>query len=148
MTVGVAAAVVVAVVEQIGDRLAVAAPVARKHLEPGVGDELQLRSGTVVGKVAADEDTVGAPLVERAQSLFPAGGVVARSDVNVAQNAEFHLKRTLVGGFTAGRQRSRRAESDRSPHERSSIYHLRFSLTLSYAVGQMIPQYQMRINAP
>ena len=84
VAVGVAAAVVIAVMEQIDDRLAVAAPVVRKNLEPGVGDELQLRSRAVVGKIAANQDSVGAPLVERPQSLLPAGGVVARSYVNVA----------------------------------------------------------------
>ena len=114
----------VAVMEQIGDRLAVAATSLRENLEPGLSRKFDLRRDSPVGDVAAAENAVHFPLVERAESLFEHPAGIRTGDMNVAQKPDFKAHRAgrLFRG-RACRSRSGRCKHKRTGNKISTVYH-------------------------
>ena len=114
--VGEAVHVVVAGEEEARHRAAVRTPVARKHLEPGSRDGLELRQFVPGGKVAGDEHGVHLAFVKVAQSLLEPVSVRKGRDVDIRKYAD-----PQIGlGRGLGKSRSGRAERRRRLDEISS----------------------------
>ena len=88
--------VVVAVDEQLLDRLAVGAPVLGEHLEPRLPHELQLVHEPAVRHVARDDHAVGLAVAEELQRPLEHRHLLLVVDVDVAQDAECQLGRDAI----------------------------------------------------
>ena len=122
---GIAARVVVAIVEELDDGRTVAATVAGEDLPPGLAHLQQLLLDAILRQVAADQHRVAFPPVEVAQRRLEMNGRVLRQvemDVRQQAHAEVRLLLHAFDSLGAGQTERRPQSQKRLARQRQRIF--------------------------
>ncbi|MDO5320753.1 MAG: hypothetical protein Q4G65_19180 [bacterium] len=121
---GIAARVVVAIVEELDDGRTVAAQISGEDFPPGLAHLQQLLLDAILRQVAANQHRVAFPPVEVAQRRLEMNGRVLRQvemDVRQQTDAEVRLLHAFAG-LGAGQTERRSQSQKRLARQRQRIF--------------------------